>query len=87
MNQIIWWTGASALSAGAAFGAAFILGEAIYWTSRIIWASALRAGRTVMDLRNMHMWVGAGKPAWYFKDGEPTQMRPTDPAYLPKIPQ
>lgn len=84
LDRIIWWTGASVLSAGAACAVAFVLGEAVYWTSRILWSAALRVGRTVADLRNMHTWVRAGKPTWYFEEGKMTQMKPTDPAYLPR---
>lgn len=77
LDRIIWWTGASVLSAGAAFTAAFIVGEAVYWTSHLIFIAALRSGRTVADLRNMHTWVRAGKPTWYFEEGKMTQMKPT----------
>jgi hypothetical protein len=76
-DQIIWWTGAVVLSLGAALAASLFVCGIVYLTSHIAWTASLRAGRTISDLRNMHTWVRAGKPMWYFEAGKPTQMRPT----------
>lgn len=62
LNQIIWWTGASVLSAGALLGAALIV--------TVISITAVRLGRyygqrvfNVADnLVYMHAWRRAGCP-------------------------
>lgn len=77
MDQVIWWTGAWVLCAGA------LLASVAVFSALIIAATALanyygqRAWNIQQNLRCMAEWHSAGCPKWYFEDGKVTQMKPT----------
>lgn len=76
LDRIIWWTGASVLTAGAALGASGLLWLLSEGAREFAILSTRRLGNIATNLRDMHQWVAAGKPKWDMKNS-PRQMRPT----------